>query len=326
MKIFLTSAGRAPDSNRYHEKRLRELWAISSKQHELVDEAFTADLVLVGNIAGGEWFSELRNHPAINRFPEKCFCISDSDVPMPLLRGIYTSAGRGLKWNFRYRSAAYNLFTSEFRNPLIDADQQKAFELPKTYLGSFIGRDSSPVRLELFKLRPDRDDLLIQDSTQNFQAFTYDGAGKNVGWRTYRDVLLKSKFAICPRGVSPASMRLFEAMRLGVAPVILSDNWIFPKGPDWKRCALVIPEKFAANLEKILEAHEPNHTEIGAAAYAAYQRFFADRAYFDYLVDQIIDINRHQIVPEVWFWKARNLVVRFWKFKQKCQSFGPSRR
>jgi Exostosin family len=41
----------------------------------------------------------------------------------------------------------------------------------------------------------------------------------------YITVLQQSAFILCPIGKGPSSMRIFEAMRAGRAPVIISDAW-----------------------------------------------------------------------------------------------------
>lgn len=103
-------------------------------------------------------------------------------------------------------------------------------------------------------------------------------------------------------------MRLFEAMQMGVAPVIISDGWILPNGPAWGEFAIVLPED-TDELEALLIAREPYYEEMGRKARAAWERFFAVDSYFDYLVDQAIDIRRTQWGPERQYWRLRRAVV-----------------
>ena len=60
-------------------------------------------------------------------------------------------------------------------------------------------------------------------------------------------------------------MRLFEAMRLGVAPIIASDDWVYPRGPDWSACSVVIKERHNLRCTSTRPA-------ISRSAYA-YMRF-----------------------------------------------------
>ena len=319
MKIHLTSANLSQTGPREQQARLRCLWEKSDRRHELVENEEEADFILVSNLAGKNWYQPLREHPKINQFPDRSFAVSDSDFPMPLLRGIYTSASRRMPFCGRYRSGAYNLYPQEFRNPHLESHSGRAHEIPKRHLFSFLGRDSSAVRLALFRQRMQRDDVLVQNTTSEFEAFGPEKAEKMGKSRRYVETLEQSKFALCPRGVGPASLRLFEAMSLGVAPIILSDDWIFPKGPDWSKCALLVPEREVPRLEEIASENEDRYREMGAEARKMHAHFFADEVYFNYLVDQMCDLVSTQRVPERWFWHARHVVVNGWKMKKRLR-------
>ena len=56
---------------------------------------------------------------------------------------------------------------------------------------------------------------------------------------------------LCPRGQGTSSIRLFEAMRMGIAPVIISDKWIGPKGPEWESFAVFVKEKDISRSARI---------------------------------------------------------------------------
>lgn len=59
----------------------------------------------------------------------------------------------------------------------------------------------------------------------------------------FREVLRHSRFALCPSGTGPNSIRLWEALGAGTIPVILSDTWEPPGGRDlWKTAAVFAPE------------------------------------------------------------------------------------
>ena len=69
--------------------------------------------------------------------------------------------------------------------------------------------------------------------------------------RHYGDVLSSSKFAICPRGYGTGSIRLLEALKAGVAPVVISDEWIPPGDPLWQEFCLTLPEADIHQLENV---------------------------------------------------------------------------
>ena len=308
MKIHLTSCETHPGAWRHQEERLRELWSYSSRRHSLVDDPAEADLIIVGNLREENGFRSLRLHPIVNRFPAKCFGVSDVDQPLPLLRGIYTSAHKRLPFRSRDRSGCYALYHADFRNPFVESHPGLAFVAPKKYLFSFTGRESHAVRREIFRRYQERADCFVRN-TSEFNLFTHEQEGKLRSQAFFVQVLEASKFALCPRGAGAASIRLFEAMRLGVAPIIVADRWILPKGPDWKSFALFVPEKEVHRVSELAERNEARHQEMGRAAADAYARCFARDTYFDYLIEQMDDIRRHQRVPEVLHWKLRNLAV-----------------
>ena len=312
MKIHLVSANPAVGKQR---EKLQELWKKSSQRHELTLQSTDADIILVTDLAGPDWFRDLRLNASVGRSPGKSFAISDSDFPMPLLHGIYTSASRNLRFSARVRSAAYNLYPDEHLNPLLKGHDGNAYDLAKKHLYSFTGRDSSRIRIQLFELQK-RDDACVINTTNRFAAFGPSPEEKESWQKQYIQILNESKYAVCPRGVGAASLRLFECMKMGVAPVILSDAWMLPEGPDWKSFAVLVPEKDILRLPDILKAHELEYVSRGMMARKAYERYFADGAYFDYLIDMCVSIRQSQIIPEEIIWAFRNAIVAMWKIKR----------
>ncbi|OAM87624.1 glycosyltransferase family 47 protein [Termitidicoccus mucosus] len=318
MKIHVTSCETGPDAWRHQEELLRSLWPLSSRRHVLVESPDEADIIFVGNLRPENWYASLRSHPVVNRHPGKCFALSDAWQLLPLLHGIYTNAHKKLPARRRYRSGAYTLYHPDYKNPFIENHPGRAWEKPKLHLASFAGRDCHPVRAAIFRQTFARPDILVRD-TSSYNAFTHDNTGKAPKQRDYVELLEASKFAICPRGSGGASIRLFESMRIGVAPVIISDDWIRPRGPDWSECALILRENEIHRLEALLVANEHRHAAIAQAAAEAYARHFAPAAYFDYLVDQALDIKKHQFIPESLHWRARHLVILLAKIKNRLR-------
>jgi hypothetical protein len=316
MKIHLVKTNPHVEYSESQTKRLQKLWKTSSHYHDLVDSGEQADLIVVADIAGPNWFKDLRENVLVNRYPKKSFAISDSDFPFPLLHGVYTSATYHLAFRSRFRSAGYNLYPEKYMNPSIQSHSGDAFLHDKKYLGSFMGRDSAPVRLKIFNLNG-LEDLYIYDTSHEFAAFGESPQDKNLWQNRYLSIMDSSKYAICPRGVGPASLRLFESMKLGVAPILLSDDWILPKGPDWSSFALMLKEGDAHRLHEILKSHEHEYAERGQKARLAYETYFSEESYFNYLIDQIIEIKKSQILPEALFWSCRNIIVGYWKLKSR---------
>lgn len=315
MKAYVISANTEIDESQSQRHRILKLWEISSRRHELVDKGEIADVILVADLAGPDWFSDLRNNQLISIYPDKSFAISDSDFPFPLLHGIYTSATRRMAFKSRFRSAGYNLYPEQYTNTFLKGHPGRAYENTKKFLFSFSGRDSSPVRLRLFKLAG-CEGSSICDTSSRFAAFGSSPEKKEFWQQHYVQTLSESKYAICPRGVGAASLRLFECMRMGVAPVIISDEWLLPEGPEWESFSLFIPEKDVHCLSDILKAHESEYASRGKLARIAYERYFSDDAYFDYIIDLCMSIKKRQKIPEKWMWYLRNALVEIWKINK----------
>ncbi len=296
---------------------LLQLWEKSLKKHVLSHEANQADLVLVTDITGPNWFYDLRKNQSI-KDASKSFVIADGDIPMPLLHGIYTSNHKNLKFQFRFRTGAYNLFAQQVQNPFVAQDVGESYTASKKFLYSFVGQDSSSLRLKLFLQQPKRQDVLILNMTSFFNAYNHKENHLQYQ-KKYCDIMRSSKFVLCPKGTSGASIRLFEAMKMGVAPVIISDDWILPRGPSWNDFALIIKEADFNRIDEIIEVRAKDYVAMGRKANEAYQKFFADDVYFDYVIDQLIDIKKYQKIPEWLFWNFRNIVVWYWKAEQRWQ-------
>ncbi|MFT3781937.1 MAG: exostosin family protein [Nibricoccus sp.] len=310
MKIYVTSCETGQGAWRHQEELLKGLWQISSRRHSLCDSPDEADFIVIGNLREENGYQSLRENPLVTRFANKCFAISETDEPFPLLRGVYTSAYRGLYTLSRFRSGAYNLYHPDFRNPHVERHPGDAFNQTKKYLYSFVGRRCHPVRERFLACGTRRPDVLIQD-TSHFNLFTHDQNGKDAQQLEFTRIVESSKFVLCPRGNGAASIRLFEAMKMGVAPVIISDDWLLPRGPNWAEFALFIREKDIDRLDEIVSGHEGRFQRMGQKAAEAHARFFADDVYFDFLVEQLRDIRDHQVIPEAFFWKVRNALA-FW--------------
>jgi len=321
MKIHLTSCETQPGAWRHQEQILRELWECSSRQHCLVESPAEADIIIVGNIREENWFESLRRHPVVSKYPNRCFVVTETDDPKPLLRGVYTSAHRKLAFPSRCRTGAYTLQHPDFNNPYIESHCGGAFRSPKKYLFSFTGRNCHPVRAALLGQRFEREDVFVKD-TSGFDLFTHQNENKASSQEFFVRVMEASKFVVCPRGNGASSIRLFEAMRIGIAPMIISDDWIPPKGPRWNDFALFVKEGEIGVIEALAVRNEERWREMGELSAREYERHFSKAAYFDYLVAQCADLLEKQPIPESVFWGMRHFFVWNWKSANRLRRLG----
>jgi hypothetical protein len=94
-------------------------------------------------------------------------------------------------------------------------------------------------------------------------------------------------------------MRLYEAMRMGRAPVILSDHWIPPDGPDWDAFSVRIPQDEVHTIPDRLAAIEDRAEEMGRRAREAWEKWFAADVIFHRTVEWCLDMKRQRVLPEV---------------------------
>jgi hypothetical protein len=310
---------------RHQETLIREFFPKNDPALALTDDPHAADIILIGNIRSENDYEKLRANELIRRFPAKAFVVHDGDEVLRYSQGVLTSLTRS-PWNLgRFRSGSYSLFHRDFKNPFIErwfAERKHASTPPPTkkYLASFFGRNCLPLRGQLLALKWTRGDIFIRDTTHHFDNFTHHPLGKGPAQEAYFNVASQSKFILCPRGNGASSIRFFEAMQLGAVPVLISDDWVLPLGPDWKKCILRIPERALDTLETTLIAHEEAAPEMGMEAQRAYEKFFDGEAYVRYLVDAARSIRAtHPLIPESWFRLGWKPAVFFRKLQRRAR-------
>lgn len=312
MKIHTLPCVTGPGVPARKHAELRRLFEASEPRlHEWTEDPGAADIIFLTN-AEPRPGSPLEDHPYPRRYPEKCFVLSEQWEEPFLLAGIYANAPRTPFWRGRFRTASYALHHPDFRNPFI-ADHDPAAAPPRApdLLTSFLGRNCHPVRARLLALPPSPG-ILVED-TSDYDAFSHHEPGRPERQRRYYEICLRSKFILCPRGAGPNSIRLFEALKLGLAPVILSDAWIPCEGPRWEEFALFVAERDVDALPDLLARAEPGYRRRGGLARAAYEDYFAPAAYFNYLVAAAASARAARLVPErvfVSLWPVRRLLHR----------------
>lgn len=121
----------------------------------------------------------------------------------------------------------------------------------KNYLASFIGRDTTWVRLRLRELLShDPDFLIITDS------FMIDVSNQ----QAFRHVTAESLFVLSPRGNGATSFRIFEALEHFSIPVYIHDDaCCLPMSDviDWHEFAVLVPASELAFLPDLLRSYSP---------------------------------------------------------------------
>jgi hypothetical protein len=244
---------------------------VLTEQPGLFSETGAAEADLV--IFGSDEIAYVKNSALYRANRGKSFCITESDIPTFRLPGLYAANQKGFLTARRTRTMNYFISERERPNPEVKALIGEPRE--KRYLYSFMGGTNSWTRRRLFRAVKSQADTLVEptDSYNHWAsgADVVDRAGQMR--RNYAEVMAASKFSLCPRGCGLSSYRLFESMSLGVAPVIISENWRPVADVDWS-FAIFIREKQIPALDRIVRAHESEWQSRGAAAQAAYAKHF----------------------------------------------------
>ena len=249
---------------------------------EVKDVEAADALILHEPWAFREWryVDRLIADPVVGRFAHKVFTVNTDDAAAGLLRGVYTCLRR-------------SRFDPDLHAAVPFLDQ------PNADVAAMAGTPRPPARLLATwrgntksnrKLRQGLIDLY--GSSPDFQVESTDS------WlnhdpeeqRHYVELLRSGRFSLCPGGWAPASMRIFESMALGVAPVLIADEFVEPKGPDWATITLRVPEAELSSLQAQLESRADEYLVIGECAAQAWQAHFRYDRLMGYYADALFSL------------------------------------
>jgi hypothetical protein len=276
-KIFITTTAQNTHWDRYarsnYDRIIRAAKAYSGHDHSIASTPSDADCILfVGSSC--KFHFDLIESELYRKFPSKSLIFDFQDNTIPRIAGIYMKIPYFLHAPI-YKSGFY---VRVFDNSLL-ADEVPFSEC--IYLFSFVGRvaNCSDIRRRILDLKHTRAHL--ED------AWTHQSDHD----KRYAAILQRSKFVICPRGYGPSTWRLFETMRAGRVPVIVSDEWVAPGGLDWNRFSIRVCEREVDRIPALLEASEGLSEEMGAAAKRAWQQNFSEEKCFGWIAETCTQIQ-----------------------------------
>jgi hypothetical protein len=219
----------------------------------------------------------------------RLFLFSQDDRPLPWAPGVFASVAASHPDAPRVRGGFYVAeasYLTEHAGALAPRAHEEA-----EFLWCFIGSTVTcpPIRGPLLALRDPR--ALTSDTDAWHQTLRWQlGAERSRALASYAESLHRAQFVVCPRGVSPSSIRLFEAMRVGRCPVIVSDDWLAPPFVDWGSCSVRIAERDLPRLPDILREREPDARKLGARARAVWERRYSPAAMLNTLAESCLDV------------------------------------
>jgi hypothetical protein len=270
------------------------------KVHQLEDDPEKADLILFAEIDAGRLCGTVLKHPYVRRYRSKCFMFSSDWRVIPFLPGVYSSVEK--TW-YLPRRARPGFYPSCLMNPLVKLEPAPERDLLYSFMGDL---QTASVRRVLSQLDHGRGSFV--DTSKESQAVMWKGTPEERAafWNRYVDIARRSKFILCPRGLAPSSIRLFETMCMGRVPVILSDEWMPPLGPRWENFSIRIAERDAPSLISILEEKEADSHAMGLAARQEWEEYFSQEVMFHRVVELCLEINQARRLPE---WLARQEII-----------------
>jgi hypothetical protein len=223
---------------------------------------------------GHEYPHKLSSDPLTGPCLHKIITINTEDGPSGLLRGLYTSLPRSRFDPRHHRAVPYRV--SDPGTP--------SFGMEKKYLASWRGNvRSNRIRSKLLALFESAPGFRLE-STESW--FNHDPAERE----RYAELIRSSGFSLCPAGWAAATVRIYESMALGVAPVILAEEFVPPSGPDWAKAALFVAQKHIGRLPEILEAARETATDMGECALAQWREFFSPDVIAGYYATSILGL------------------------------------
>lgn len=286
VKVHLVSAYAQTDSVLSAAKALAAHDTTGS--FRLLDTAHEADIIL---FTGTRYDGRLiRQHSAAQNWPKKCLVYDRLPNPTDTFPGVYVNmTSRGFDRQ-RMEASSY-----------LDSPPMEVGDFPATpssspdLLFSFRGQKNVPVRDSVLSLRYPRGEVV--DTTAAFIAHSSQN-GDEEHRRAYRDQMMRSKFVLCPRGWGTSSYRMYETLAMGRVPVVLSDMWVPPTGPDWTKCILRVDEDQVASLPGFLESMEPRWASMSQAALEAWNQWFSPAVRFSRIVESCVRLQARRSTPE----------------------------
>lgn len=290
MNFFLTSAYPLDKERNFAANWLRESAENDPyKIHSITDDPKSSDIILfVEHHPGSDpYFFEVLKSDLFRKYKKKCYLYHDCDWTIPLIPGIYPSLKKKMLDLSIAEAGPYIARLCENEAIKYLADKPKP-----EYLFSFMGaRITHSVRTEILEL--------------NYpNCYLIDTSGKN-SWKLnaneklsfeekYVDVCQKSKFILCPRGIGPSTYRLYESMEMGISPVIISDDWVPVKGPEWDSFSIRIFEKDVKEIPAILEARKADSDKMGEIARKNWEEYFSKEVCFHHMAEACKNLHENR--------------------------------
>jgi hypothetical protein len=118
---------------------------------------------------------------------------------------------------------------------------------------------------------------------------------ETLGFETFKDILERSIFSLCPRGYGKTSFRINESLNLGSIPVyIYDDAWIpFKDEINFEDYGVLVHESQLGNLDNILKSYSQiKINEMLDKGAEIYREYFSYEGCYDKIIKKINSWNK----------------------------------
>jgi hypothetical protein len=272
-----------PFARRDYERLVQFSALDSIRKHLVCSDPSKADVIaFIGSAKAN--FADITSSRLYKEHKQKSVIFYSGDKAIPTLPGVYTCLENrtSIRWRKSLQAGCYLRVAD---NDSLDINESLC---NAKYLFSFVGNAKNHVVREKICALVSHQAILRDsslDSRQQCDGISGENADRGI---LYRDAMANSKFILCPRGIGVSSWRLFESMRAGRVPVIISDDWMAPAGPRWSEFAIFIKESEVHSIPAVLENYEANAVALGAFARREWEKWYSKERVFTTVVDQLI--------------------------------------
>ena len=276
MQLYLTSAYPFHPTDNFAVSWLKKSAEMTSdKKYSISEDPGKADGILFAehHPPHDPYFFQVLKSELYKKYPYKSVLYTDVDKPISLIPSILPSIEKKYYKEDFTRSGPY--IARHCENETVSYIDEN---LEKEFLFSFMGAARThPIRKEVLSLESSNS-FLKDTSDKNLWELEADI--KKDFEKEFVSISSRSHFVLCPRGEGVNSYRLYEAMQMGIAPVIISDDWVPMKGPKWDDFSIRIPEKNVSQIPYILREKKNKAEKMGRIARENWEIWFSKKACF----------------------------------------------
>jgi len=158
--------------------------------------------------------------------------------------------------------------------PHLAVNGLNAEHVTKDIWASFVGAEYTHfTRTMIFNLLADDPRFVLLNRGKTWHFYLKD---EKLDQHTheYQDILVRSRFALCPRGTGASTIRFWESLQAGAIPVLIADDMRLPNFFDWNQCVIRVKETDVQLIPQILEGISfKKELAMRKACLVAYDRF-----------------------------------------------------